>query len=115
MKNYCLATKDQRIDFAILQGVIGSPVITVFHPDTVNEEIESCITMFFENCSFICNSSKTIYVPKFVSWYVKDFPTKLALQSFLKNFIKATDSGIVTECNLLQRTNAFSPMRVVEF
>lgn len=90
-QNLLLESKDQRIDFAIFRGVMGMPVITVYKPETVDEDIEKCITATFEHSALVSNTTKTIYVPKHVLWYVKDFPSKIALQTFLMNFIKAVD------------------------
>jgi len=76
--NAALTKPEVRISFAIVPGTRSAPLIAIYQPETVLEQLEKAEQTFLEVSVAIVASKKTFKVslPKIVAWYQKDFAKK---------------------------------------
>lgn len=87
-----IGAPDPRIHFALYSACRSSPVWQVYHPDTLNAQLDTATRDTLGRSVRIEAGRNTLTVPKSLLWYEKDFGNRERILAFVADYVDA-DTG----------------------
>lgn len=86
---FLLNELDPRIHFALHAGSRSCPALSVYHPDTIDEELDAAACRFLNSNQFIFDKQTGILsCSKIIKWYARDFGARRADRlAYLAQFV----------------------------
>lgn len=84
-------TADPRVHFALNCGAASCPVIRVYEPQHVDEQLDRATAAHLRSTGEGDGDSKRILVPRFCLWYIGDFGGYTGLRSFVRDYANLPD------------------------
>ena len=88
-RKHCLPDIDPRIHAALFCGTRSCPDLRVFHPDTIDAELDAITRLYLANNVFFEPDTATLNLPQKFHWYRDDFGSKKQMLALIcKNHSK---------------------------
>eukprot|EP00899_Mesostigma_viride_P020130 jgi/Mesvir1/28118/Mv04698-RA.1 len=91
-----LESPEPRVSFALAPGSFSGPLLQVYRPDTVEQQLKSACRDYCTLATCIDNGA--VRLPKILRWYARDFSKDgLSLLSWLSHQLPAEESKVVQD------------------
>merc|ERR1712216_8688 len=70
--DFCIENVEPLVNFALSYGTASSPLIHVYKPENLTEQLNASARTFCHNCIKINRDTSTVTLPKIFEWYRKD-------------------------------------------
>lgn len=88
--NMAVSNLDPRIHFALNCGKGGCPLIRVYSPDTIEEDLENATKWFIESTTKIDHHKQVIYCSRLFFWYLGDFGGISGVKKWLGHYLQGS-------------------------
>lgn len=92
-----IGAPDPRIHFALYSACLSSPAWRVYHPDTLDAQLDTAVRATLSRDVRIEAGRHILTVPKSLLWYEKDFGNRERILAFVADYVDADTSAYIRQ------------------